>query len=105
MSIFVPSELEAIKNDALTSQGKSPDERTAMFISIMAAVKAMQSHLTDEERARRMRIAEQLDPRPDPWWRNVRKEALEEYARTHEADQKELERLIAEYSHDNANDL
>ena len=79
MSFFVQSEFQAIKNDALTSQGKSPEERTAMFISIMAAVEAMQAHLSHEERARRMRIAEQLNPRPDPWWRNVRKEALAEY--------------------------
>jgi hypothetical protein len=50
-----------------------------MFISIMAAVNAMQSHLSDEERARRTRIAEQLSPRPDPWWRNFKKEALVEY--------------------------
>jgi hypothetical protein len=79
VAIYVPSELESIKNDALTSMGKSAEERTVMFTSIMAAVETMQSHLTDEERARRERIAEQLSPRPEPWWRNVRKEALAEY--------------------------
>ncbi len=104
MSIYVPSELESLKNDALTSEGKSPDERTAMFVSLMEAVEALQAHLTPEERKRRQRIAEQLDSRPDPWWRNCRKEALEEYARTHEAEQKELERLTDEYSRDKADD-
>jgi hypothetical protein len=79
VAIFVPSEFESIKNDALTSEGKSPEERTAMFVSIMSAVRAMQSHLTDQERARRMRIADQLNARPDPWWQNVRAEALAEY--------------------------
>jgi len=79
MAIFSQSEVESIKKDALTSEGKSPDERTAMFLSIMEAVKAMQNHLSNEERARRMRIGDQLEPRPEPWWRNVRKEALAEY--------------------------
>lgn len=79
MNIFHQSELESIRNDALTSEGKSPEERTAMFLSIMEAVMAMQSHLSDEERHRRMRIREELQPRPVPWWRNVRKEALAEY--------------------------
>jgi hypothetical protein len=79
MPIFAPSVLESIKKDAQSSEGKSPDERTAMFLSIMDAVEAMQSHLSHEERARRMKIAEQLQPRPEPWWRNIRKEALAEY--------------------------
>ena len=54
-------------------------QRTAMFLDLMEMVDAMQSHLTPEEHARRMWVADQLDPRPDPWWRNVRKEALAEY--------------------------
>lgn len=79
LDIFSQTELESIQRDAFSSEGKTFQERTAMFVSIMAAVEAMQSHLTDEERARRMRIAEKLHRRPDPWWRNVRKEALAEY--------------------------
>jgi hypothetical protein len=77
--LYAQTELESIKRDALSSEGKSADERTAMFLSIMEAVEAMQSHLTDEERKRRMQIADQLARRPDPWWRNVRKEAWANY--------------------------
>jgi hypothetical protein len=73
------SELEAIKRDAYSSEGKTPEERTVMFLDIMEMVDAVQSHLSVEERARRLRVADLLDPRPDPWWRNFRKEALAEY--------------------------
>ena len=79
MNIFARSEFETTKQDAFSSEGKSPDERTAMFLGLMATIEAIQAHLTPEERERRQRIAEQIDPRPDPWWRNFRQEALAEY--------------------------
>jgi hypothetical protein len=79
MEIFSQSEIEAIKKDAYSSEGKTPAERTAMFLDLMEMVDAIQSQLSMEERARRRRIADQLDPRPDPWWRNFRKETLAEY--------------------------
>ena len=50
-----------------------------MFLDRMATIEAIQGHLTPEERERQRRIADKIDPRPDPWWRNVRKEALVEY--------------------------
>ena len=90
LNVFAQSELETIKRDAYTSEGKTPEQRTAMFLSLMEAVEAFREHLSPEQRARRQRIADQLDPRPDPWWRNCRKEALEENARTHEAEQNEF---------------
>jgi hypothetical protein len=104
MNDFAQPNLEAIKLAASSSEGKSPEERIAMFISLMEELQASQAHLTPEERERRRRIEEELDPRPDPWWRNFRKEALEEYARTHKAEQKELDRLIEEYSRDKGKD-
>jgi len=55
--------------------------RALPIVNTPESVKAMQSHCSAEERARRMRIADRLDPRPDPWWRNFRKQALEEYQR------------------------
>jgi hypothetical protein len=73
------SELETIKRDAYSSQSATPEERTAMFLDLMEMVDAIQSHFAPEEHIRRMRVADQLDPRPDPWWRNIRKEALAEY--------------------------
>ena len=81
--LFAQSELEAIKRHAQSSEGKSPEERIAMFIDLMNTVEAIHSNLSPEERERRRQIADQLDPRPDPWWRNVRKEALAEYEANH----------------------
>jgi hypothetical protein len=100
MNIFALSEFESLKRDAYSSEGKTPAERIAMFIGLMDMVEAIQNNFSVEERVRRMNIAEKLDSRPDPWWRNFRKEALEEYARTHEADQKDFDRLIREHSHE-----
>jgi hypothetical protein len=79
MNVIAQSEFETIKRDAYSSEGKTPEQRTAMFIRLMEAVDAFRAHLTPEERARRRRIADQLEPRPDPWWRNFRQEALAEY--------------------------
>jgi hypothetical protein len=84
MSIFfAKSELETIKRDAYGSEGTPPEDRTAMFERLMEAVEAFRAHLTPQERARRQRIADQLQPRPEPWWRNVRKEALNEFNAEH----------------------
>jgi len=98
MDVFAQSEFEATKRDAFSSEGKTPDERIAMFLDLMKAIEAIQAHLTPEERARRQRIADQLDPRPDPWWRNFRKEALAEYQRQTADAQNELKLLMSKYS-------
>ena len=79
LNVYTQSEFEATKRDAFSSEGKTFEERTTMFLGLMEAVDAFRAHLSPEERARRRRIADQLDPRPDPWWRNFRKEALAEY--------------------------
>jgi hypothetical protein len=76
---FPTSEFETTKRDAASSVGKSVEERTAMFLQLMEWVDAIQSHLSPEERERRARIADLLDPLPDPWWKNFRKEALAEF--------------------------
>jgi hypothetical protein len=81
------SELESIKRDALSSEGKSFEERIELFIALMKAEEAREAHLTPEEREQRRRIADQLEPRPDPWWRNFRKEALAEYESQSSIDQ------------------
>jgi hypothetical protein len=56
MNIYAQTELEAIKRDAYSSEGKTPEERIAIFIGLMEAVEALQAHLTPEERARRRRM-------------------------------------------------
>jgi hypothetical protein len=79
INMFAQSELESTKRDAESSAGKTADERIAMFMDLMRTVEAIRSNLPPEQRARQMRISEMIDPRPEPWWRNFRKEALVEY--------------------------
>ena len=79
MMDFAVSELETTKRDAASSIGKTFAERIAIFQQLMEVAAATQNHLTADERARRLRIAELLDPLPNPWWKNFRKEALAEY--------------------------
>jgi hypothetical protein len=76
---FTVSELETTKRDAESSVGKTFAERIAIFQQLMEVAAAMQNHLPPDERVRRARIAELLDPLPNPWWKNFRKEALAEY--------------------------
>ena len=79
MQMFRQTDRESIERDALSSVGKSPEERMAMLVDLMKAVSAITAMLSPEERERRQRIADALDPRPDPWWKNFRAEALAEY--------------------------
>lgn len=76
--LFSQSERDAIIADARSSEGKSPAERMAMFADLLATVDVLWANLSEEERRRRMRIADQLDPRPEPWWKNLRPEGLPE---------------------------
>ena len=71
--IFRGDEDEVI-GDAETSVGRTPEERNAMFASIQRLVGSIWDQLSREEMRRRLQIAEELDPRPDPWWRNIRRE-------------------------------
>jgi hypothetical protein len=79
MVTFRQSDREAVERDALSSEGKSPEERMAIFVDLMKAVSTIIETLPPEERLRRRRIAEELDPRPDPWWKHFRAEALADY--------------------------
>jgi len=62
--------------DARTSLGRTFEERWEMFASIQRMVAAAWQGLSDEEIRRRLEIGELLDPRPDPWWKNIRREGL-----------------------------
>ena len=77
MSLPRPTELETTIADAASSEGKSLEERTAVFKGLLDFVDAVCGHLPPEERQRRGEIAEKLHARPDPWWKNVRKEEVE----------------------------
>lgn len=75
------SERDSIIAAAASSMGKSPAERMQMFFDIMAAEEAKWANLSPEERRRRREIADQLDPRPNPWWKNLRPEAIPDESR------------------------
>jgi hypothetical protein len=71
-----PSERDEILAEAETSVGRTALERWAMFESLQRLLGAIWDGLTSDEVRRRLEIAERLDPRPDPWWRNVKPEGL-----------------------------
>jgi hypothetical protein len=73
------SEFETTRRDAWSTEGKSPEQRIATFIELLEAVEAIRSDIPLDERKRRKRIAEKLQPLPKPWWRNFRQEALDEF--------------------------
>jgi hypothetical protein len=57
-----------------------------MFDDLMEATEAILASIPSEERLRRLLIADKLDPRPNPWWRNVRPEALAKFQEMHGSD-------------------
>jgi peptide subunit release factor 1 (eRF1) len=69
-------ERSEILEDARRFRGMSAEERMDVFKDILEMVSAAWTSLSEDERRRRLRIGESLDPRPDPWWKNVRPEAL-----------------------------
>jgi hypothetical protein len=51
----------------------------AVFADLLSTVSVVWQNLSAAERRRRMWIADQLNRRPEPWWKNFRSEALAEY--------------------------
>jgi hypothetical protein len=66
------SEKEAVIADAAPSLGLSAQERWDLFASLQRMVGATWAGLDEEEMRRRLEIGEKLEPRPDPWWKNIR---------------------------------
>lgn len=64
--------------DAESSVDRSPEERVAMFRGILLLIDEAWNalHLEEDERRRRLDTTHALEPRPEPWWRDVRPEAL-----------------------------
>jgi hypothetical protein len=73
------SEPESTARDAAGSEGRTPTERISVFVDLLASVNELTSSLPVDERARRARIAFEIDPLPEPWWANYRREALAEF--------------------------
>ncbi len=61
-----------IREEAAACAALSAEERMAVFVGLLRTVDAIWASLTEEERLARLRIGESLEPRPEPWWRNVR---------------------------------
>ena len=75
---FSRTERESIIADAQSSEGKSPAERMAMFADLLETIDVLWANLSPQERRRRMWIADQIDRRPEPWWKHVRPEHIAE---------------------------
>ena len=73
---LLKSGTDEIIEDARACLNRTPEERWAMFCSIQRMVAATWEGLSREEMRRRLEVGEKLDPRPEPWWRNIRPEAL-----------------------------
>jgi len=69
---------DEVLEDARASRNLTPEERWAIFCSIQRMIAATWEGqgLSREEMRRRLEVGEKLDPRPDPWWKNIRPEAL-----------------------------
>jgi hypothetical protein len=73
---FAQSEREAAIDDAASSERRTPEERMAMFADLLTMVDVTWATLSPSERRHRLWIAEQIDRRPEPWWRHVRPEGI-----------------------------
>lgn len=69
------SERDSIAADAKHVVGMTPEERAEIFIDLDRTMEAILSALPEEERRRRRQAARLLDPRPAPWWKNLRRSA------------------------------
>jgi hypothetical protein len=69
------SERDSIAADARHVIGITPEERAAVFLGLERTMEAILAHLPPEERRRRREASRLLDPRPHPWWKNLRRSA------------------------------
>jgi hypothetical protein len=77
--LYAQTEVESIRRDAYSSEGRTAEERVAVYLDLMSTVEAIQSNLPVQERERRRRIEVQFHRLPQLWWHGFRKEALTEF--------------------------
>ena len=53
----------------------TPEERAAVFIGLARTMESILTALPAAERQRRRDAARLIDPRPTPWWKNLRRSA------------------------------
>jgi hypothetical protein len=73
------TESDSLEHDVQLCLGQSPEARAIAFVNLMATMSRILQSLPPDERWRRLNIARELDPLPNPWWKNFRPEALAEY--------------------------
>lgn len=69
------SDRESVSDDAKHVMGMTPEERAAVFVDLDRMMEAMLAAMPAAERRRRRDAARVLDPRPTPWWKNLRRSA------------------------------
>ena len=53
----------------------TPEERAAVFVGLERTMEGIVAHIPPQERRRRREASRLLDPRPTPWWKNLRRSA------------------------------
>lgn len=66
--LVVPSEAESLAQEAAEARRLDPTQRVELFCSLMQVIQEIWASLPPGEQWRRLRIAEQLDAGPRPWW-------------------------------------
>lgn len=77
--MFLPyarrSDRDSIAADATHVVGMTPEERAAVFVDLARTMELILAELPAAERRRRRDIGRTIDPRPTPWWKNLRQSA------------------------------
>ena len=66
---------ESIAEDAKHVIAMTPEDRAEIFIGLERTMEAILASMSAAERVRRRDAARLLDPRPSPWWKNLRRSA------------------------------
>jgi hypothetical protein len=69
------SDRESTAADAKHVVHMTPEERAAVYIGLERTMEAILAALPAAERQRRRDADRLIDPRPTPWWKNLRRSA------------------------------
>jgi hypothetical protein len=69
------SDRDSTAADAKHAVQMTPEERAAVFIGLARTMESILMALPAAERQRRRDAARLVDPRPTPWWKNLRRSA------------------------------
>ncbi len=69
------SDRESTAADAKHVVRMTPEERAAVYIGLERTMEAILAALPAAERQRRRDADRLIDPRPTPWWKNLRRSA------------------------------